>query len=94
MIVIRPLFGANYSPYKSVSPKQRGQICKGGREMKVQVTSGDITAVPVDAIVTLINSGGLWFGGVDRAISSVAGDLYHRQARAEMPLRNRPAAWS
>ena len=56
--------------------------------MKVQVTSGDITAVPVDAIVTLINSGGLWFGGVDRAISSVAGDLYHRQARAEMPLRN------
>ena len=57
--------------------------------MKVQVLSGDITTVPVDAIVTLINSGGMWFGGVDRAINSVANDRYHRQAGAMMPLRDK-----
>ncbi len=56
--------------------------------MQVQVRSGDITTIPVDAIVTLINSEGMWSGGVDRAINSVAGNRYHRQAGAMTPLRN------
>lgn len=46
------------------------------------VTKGDITrTIEVDAIVTLINSGGAWFGGVDGAISRVAGSQYHKQAQ-------------
>lgn len=50
--------------------------------MKVGVVFGDITTdFPVDAIATLINSAGLWFGRVDRAIQSVAGDQFHMQAR-------------
>lgn len=45
------------------------------------VTKGDITrTVTVDAIVTLINSRGIWAGGVDRAIQRVAGGYYHAQA--------------
>lgn len=45
------------------------------------VIKGDITrTVPVEAIVTLINSDGMWFGGVDGAIQRVAGRHYHAQA--------------
>ena len=36
----------------------------------VKVISGDITQVEGDAIVTLINSGRMWFGGVDQAIKA------------------------
>ncbi|MBI2326110.1 macro domain-containing protein [Candidatus Collierbacteria bacterium] len=47
------------------------------------VTIGDITKkVPVDAIATLINSGGAWYGGLDGAIMRVAGDQYHATALA------------
>lgn len=43
---------------------------------------GDITRMAsVNAIVTLINSEGAWFGGVDGAIQRVAGGQYHAQAR-------------
>jgi len=42
---------------------------------------GDLTrTASVDAIVTLINSEGAWFGGVDGAIQRVAGGQYHAQA--------------
>ena len=52
----------------------------------VYVKTGDITkAVSVDAIVTLINPGGMWWGGLDNAIMHVAGTIYHSQARA-IPL--------
>lgn len=50
------------------------------------VISGDITQVPSDAILTAINSEGLWFGGVDSAIQRVAGNQYHGQAAQAMPL--------
>jgi len=53
---------------------------------KVIVTSGDITKVRVEAIVTLINPNGLWFGGIDRAITGVAGSQYHSQIGT--PLRD------
>lgn len=44
------------------------------------VTQGDITRVyEIDAIVTLINPDGMWFGGVDGAIQRVAGGYYHNQ---------------
>lgn len=56
--------------------------------MEVQVVAGDITRFQqVDAIVTLINPAGAWFGGVDRAIQSVAGGMYHEQALSELVNR-------
>jgi O-acetyl-ADP-ribose deacetylase (regulator of RNase III) len=49
--------------------------------MGIRITTGDITkVVNVDAIVTLVNPDGLWYGGVDGAIQRTAGDLYHAQA--------------
>lgn len=54
----------------------------------VFVKTGDVTKdVSVDALVTLINSGGMWFGGVDGAIMRVAGGLYHSQATG-IPLKD------
>jgi O-acetyl-ADP-ribose deacetylase (regulator of RNase III) len=55
---------------------------------KIQVVQGDITRIKSDALVTAINSGGMWFGGIDGAIQRVAGDLYHKQAASAMPLKN------
>lgn len=53
--------------------------------MNKTVLAGDITrAVRVDAIITLVNSGGAWWGGVDGAIYRVAGPMYHNQLRAIM----------
>ncbi len=40
-----------------------------------------------DALITAINSGGMWFGGVDGAIMRVAGSQYHKQA-ATMKLND------
>ncbi len=51
--------------------------------IKVYVKDGDVTkAAKVDALVTLINSGGMWFGGVDGAIKRLARGHYHTQAAA------------
>ena len=50
------------------------------------VVEGDITQIPTPAIMTAINSDGLWFGGVDGAIQRVAGNRYHSQAAAARPL--------
>ncbi len=48
--------------------------------MKRMVKTGDITKdVETEAIATLINSFGAWFGEVDLAIKLVAGGLYHDQ---------------
>ncbi len=47
----------------------------------VSVQIGDITRVPCQALVTPVNSEGMWAGGVDRAIMSVAGTQFHEQAR-------------
>lgn len=53
---------------------------------KVQVISGDLTQTPADALITAVNPGGLWFGGIDGAIKRVAGELFHNQARRALPL--------
>ncbi|MBS3093117.1 hypothetical protein J4456_00880 [Candidatus Pacearchaeota archaeon] len=58
------------------------------RHTKIYTAEGDITKIPADALITAINSGGMWYGGIDGAIQRVAGDLYHKQAKAAMPLRN------
>ena len=58
------------------------------KNTNLYLVQGDITQIPADAIMTSINSGGLWFGGIDRAIQGVAGTYYHGQAAAQMPLRD------
>lgn len=52
----------------------------------IYVSQGDISRIPADAIITAINSGGLWFGGIDGVIQRVAENHYHAQAGANMPL--------
>lgn len=54
--------------------------------LQVQVLSGDVTKIKSDALITAINSGGAWFGGIDGVIQRVAGDLFHKQAKQAMPL--------
>ncbi len=47
--------------------------------MRKFLIEGNITAdANVNAIVTLINPAGMWFGGVDKAIKRLAGDYYHK----------------
>lgn len=55
---------------------------------RISVIEGDITKIPVDALMTAINSGGMWFGGIDGAIQRVAGNQYHAQASQASPLKN------
>lgn len=54
----------------------------------VTVVSGDITRTKADALITAINSGGMWFGGIDGVINRAAGNLFHQQAANAMPLRD------
>lgn len=49
----------------------------------VKVLQGDITQIPADGILTTVNSGGMWFGGVDGAIQRAAGGMYHGQLNPE-----------
>ncbi len=53
---------------------------------EVKVISGDISQVEANALITAINSAGLWFGGIDAVIKRSAGNLYHDQAARKMPL--------
>jgi O-acetyl-ADP-ribose deacetylase (regulator of RNase III) len=50
--------------------------------------TGDLTQTKCDAIVTDVNSGGMWFGGIDGAIQRVAGDAFHSQVRRMLPLKH------
>ena len=56
--------------------------------MKISVTSGDISRTPSDALITAINSGGAWFGGIDGVIMRAAGPMFHDQASRAMPLED------
>ena len=58
-------------------------------QTRVQVVSGgDIRTEEADALITAINSTAVWNGQIDGAIRSVAGNLYHQQASAALPLFN------
>lgn len=57
------------------------------KSIEIKILSGDITMEDADALITAINSGGMWFGGVDGAIMRVAGSQYHKQA-ATMKLND------
>lgn len=48
--------------------------------MEVRVLGGDIASVEADALITAINSGGMWFGGIDGVIQRCAGSMFHEQA--------------
>lgn len=54
----------------------------------IAVISGDISQVGADALVTAINSGRCWFGGIDGVIQRVAGNLFHSQADKVSPLED------
>ncbi len=48
--------------------------------MQVRVVDGDIAAQPAGALITAINSGGMWFGGIDGVIMRHAGEQFYAQA--------------
>ena len=52
----------------------------------IRTVSGDISRVGADALITAINSGGMWFGGIDGVISRAAGNVFHSQASKAIPL--------
>lgn len=54
----------------------------------VYVHEGDIAQLSADAMITAINSGGLWFGGIDGVIQRAAGEQFHVQASRKMPLEH------
>lgn len=55
---------------------------------KVHVISGDLAQIKADALITAVNSGGMWFGGIDGAIMRVAGKLFHNQVLQALPLQD------
>jgi|SRR5579884_2107044 len=55
------------------------------RNVTITVQPGNIVQEPAEGLMTLINSSGLWFGGVDRAIRAVAGKSFHQIAAQQMP---------
>lgn len=56
------------------------------KPVRLNVLAADISKVLTDAIIVPINSGGAWFGAMDRIIQSVAGNQFHLQVRAALPL--------
>jgi O-acetyl-ADP-ribose deacetylase (regulator of RNase III) len=50
------------------------------------IVSGNITSTPADAIITSISLDGRWTGGVNHAIWQVAGNMFHDQLKAALPL--------
>lgn len=56
--------------------------------LAISVVTGDISGISSSAIITAINSEGLWFGGIDGVIQNKAGNGFHSQAVAAMPLKD------
>lgn len=56
--------------------------------IQIELMRGDVSKVPADALITAINSGGMWFGGIDGVIMRAAGELFHSQAERQMPLKD------
>jgi O-acetyl-ADP-ribose deacetylase (regulator of RNase III) len=53
---------------------------------RVMVIDGDITTVKADALITACNSQNVGENGVDAAIRSLAGSMFHDQIAASAPL--------
>jgi O-acetyl-ADP-ribose deacetylase len=54
----------------------------------VDIIEGDIAQVPANAMITAINSGGAWFGGIDGVIQRAAGMMFHQQVAETLPLNH------
>ncbi len=52
--------------------------------MDIHVYEGDIAHIEADALLTAVNSGGMWFGGIDGVIGRNAGQQFHNQAAAAL----------
>ena len=63
-------------------------VSKTGNKYGISLIKGDIAQVPAEALITAINSGGMWFGGIDGVIQRLAGQAYHNQAAKRSPLSN------
>lgn len=61
---------------------------QSGTLMQIYVVNGDIAQVEADALITAINSGGMWFGGIDAVIMRTAGRQFHDYAASV--LRDHP----
>lgn len=48
--------------------------------MQIYVYDGDIAYTKADALLTAVNSGGMWFGGIDGVINRTAGEQFHAHA--------------
>jgi O-acetyl-ADP-ribose deacetylase (regulator of RNase III) len=66
----------------------KNEFTAGSKTRTAEVIEGDIAAVPADAMITAINSEGMWFGGIDGVIQRHAGNMFHNQATAAMPLHH------
>ena len=78
MLLASTIASANDLPARRTSV--RAQVASP----RIHVHAGDITQHPVDGLITAINSGGMWFGGIDGAIQRAAGNQYHAQAGARL----------
>ena len=47
--------------------------------MNVSVIIENIATVKSDALITAINSSGMWFGGIDGVIYNIAGNYFHNR---------------
>jgi len=61
-------------------------FCLG--HLTINLVEGDIAATKAGALVTAINSGGMWFGGIDGVIQRAAGQMFHSQAERALPLKH------
>ncbi len=52
--------------------------------MKKQIISGDISSIESDALITAVNSSGMWFGGIDGVIRRAAGNFFHQQLASNL----------
>lgn len=54
--------------------------------MDIHVYEGDIARIEADALLTAVNSGGMWFGGIDGVIERNAGRQFHDQVAATLQV--------
>ena len=60
-----------------------------GKEKVIDLQFGDIAKIPAEAIITAINPGGDWYGGIDGVIYERCGQQFHNQAEDAMPLQDK-----